>query len=274
MTTGLRETLAPLPLTVNPSRLLVPRRLGGDEAPGTQRASARRDPAALAITLERPGPCPPGGVTVFIVLDESASVAASGGNDPLARRHAETALAIRHVASTCRCRADQVGLVPFDHGSRGFVAPQALNAAGVRRLTRGLERLSSGYGISSELDPPLKFVETHAGHQRGSVAMVVFSDFLITDANPSGVIARLRTFPGYLHAVVLGALPPSVLAADPNVTVTRLTPSSPPGEAARAVFDGLNHYRRHGHVVTGGIAHKPPTAERSSSYDYHRRRPS
>lgn len=256
MTTGLRETLTPLPVAVGRSRLLVPRGLGGDEAHGPRRTSVRREAATLAITLEQPGPCPPGGVTVFIVLDESASVAASGGNDPLSQRHAETALAIRHVANTCRCRADRVGLVPFDHASPGFVAPQPLSTAGVRRLTRGLERLSNGLGMSSELEPPLRFVETEAGHQRASVALVVFSDFLITDANPSRVITRLRTFPGYLHAVVLGALPPSVLEADPNVAVTRLTPSSPPGDAARAVFDGLNYYRRHGHVAPGSAAHQ------------------
>ena len=255
MNPALRAALSPLPVAVSQSQLLVSRNLGQGNAHGSQNVPVPRDPTELAITMQPAGPCPHGGTTVFIVLDESASVTAGGGNDPLSRRHAETALAIRHVASACRCRKDRVALVPFDRGSAGYVAPQPLTVQGVRRLTRGLERLSGGWGLSSELDPPLSDVENQVGQVRGAVAVVVFSDFLLTDTNPSAVVSRLRSFPGYVHAVVLGALPPAVLVTDPTVAVSRLTPSSKPGSAARAVFDGLNHYRRHGPPTAGSAAH-------------------
>jgi hypothetical protein len=245
MTGPLHPPPPPLPVSVVRSRLLRPRSLGHDERLDDGRTAADLRSADAAISLETPGPCPPGGATVFIVLDESGSVTAGGGNDPLSRRHAETLLAIRHVAGACRCRRDRVALVAFDAGFMGCVAPQPLTAAGLRRLHRGLRRLSRQRGMSSDLDPALRHVERAAQNQRGPVAVVVFSDFLLTDTDPTAVLARLPVFPGYVHAVVLGAVPPSVLTADARVAVTRLTPSSPPGAAARAVFDGLNHYRSH-----------------------------
>jgi len=243
MNTVVREGLSPLPVEVRDPHLLPPHNLGPCDAALAQGPCEVRGAGNASIYLEPPGPCPAGGVTVFIVLDESASVAATGGNDPLSRRHAEAAMAIRHVAAACRCRRDLVSLVPFDNGSLGYFAPQPLTRHGVRRLDRGLHRLNKGWGLSSELEPALTRVEAAARSQRGSVAVVVFSDFLLTDAHPISVITRLRSFPGYVHAVVLGALPPAALVDEPAVTVTRLTPSSEPGAAARAVFDGLNHYR-------------------------------
>ncbi|MEN4475713.1 vWA domain-containing protein [Mycolicibacterium cosmeticum] len=194
------------------------------------------------------------GSTVFVVLDESASVACSGGNDPLSRRHAETALAIRHVAVACRCRRDRVALVPFDKGSAGHVAPQALTGSGIRQLNRGLRLLANNGGISSNLAPALDHVEALAAHADSEAAVVIFSDFLLTEQDPDAVLSRLRTFPGYVHAVVLGAQPPPVLITDPNVTITRLTPSSPPGSAAQAVFDGLTRYRTRRTSDSGGGA--------------------
>lgn len=252
MNTVLRETLLPLPIEFGDSRLLLPHNLGSGDAALAQRAGGVLRAGDAPIHLGPPGPCPSGGVTVFIVLDESASVAATGGNDPLSQRHAEAALAIHHVAAACRCRRDLVSLVPFDDHSPGYVAPQPLTRHGVRRLDRALQRLAKGWGLSSELEPALTRVEAAARSQRRSVAVVVFSDFLLTDAHPSSVMTRLRSFPGYVHAVVLGALPPAALVDEPAIAVTRLTRSSEPGAAARAVFDGLNHYRtnyRKGHTT-------------------------
>lgn len=227
---------------------------------GVRPTDDTRQSVAVAQTMERPinlgdpGSCPVAGSTVFIILDESASVASSGGNDPLSQRHTETALAIRRVAAVCRCRRDRVSVVPFDMGSGGYVAPQPLTAHGVRRLNRGLERLANSCGMSSDLGPALERVDASAGHQE-SVAVVVFSDFLLTDPSPTTVLSRLRSFPGYVHAVALGAQPPTVLVSDPNITVTRLTPSSPPGSAARAVFDGLTRYRSRHSSDRGSAAH-------------------
>ncbi|BBX63224.1 hypothetical protein MSAS_23980 [Mycobacterium saskatchewanense] len=261
MNTALREALSPVPAAVNASRLLDPRSLGPGDHRAEPKAAASPDPVEVAINLAPPGSCSAGGTTTFVVLDESAGVTGSGGNDPLSRRHAEAALAIRHVAAACRCRRDRVALVPFDRGSAGFVAPQPLTRNGLRTITRGLQRLSHGMGLSSELGPPLDYVETQASQQRGDVALVVFSDLLLTDQNPSTVLTRLRAFPGYVHAVVLGAIPPSVLVDDPYVAVTRLTPSTPPGEAAHAVFDGLNHYRSPS-STTGSAAHPTESPHR------------
>ena len=226
---------------------LLPSHLLGPAGSGPSAAVASRQP----ITLGDPGICPPDGTTVAIVLDESASVTAGEGNDPLSRRHYETSLAIRHVAAKCRCGHDRVTMVPFDMGSPGYVAPQSLTRTGVRRVQRGLRHLAGGCGMSSELGPALDCVDTQVKTPPGNLALVVFSDFLLTDPNPSTVLARLRTFPGYVHAVVLGAQPPGVLVADPKVNVTRLTPASPPGAAARAVFDGLTHFR----LRQGSAAH-------------------
>lgn len=247
MNAVLQDTALPLPVAVGQSRLLLPRGLGPSDARPARHVPGGLRSGAAVIGLGAPGPCPPGGTTTFFIFDQSASVTTAGGNDPLSRRHAEAALAIRHVAAACRCGRDLVSLVPFDEGSAGHVAPQPLTRQGVRRLTRGLEHLAGRWGLSSELDPPLTRVETMVPSERGAVAVVVFSDFLLTDTNPTGVIARLCSFPGYVHAVALGAIPRGVLVADPRVAVTRLTPSSTPGDTARAVFDGLNHYRHRSH---------------------------
>lgn len=210
--------------------------------------------SSLLIALGDPGRCGPEGTTVAIVLDESASVTCGDGNDPLSRRHAETALAIGHVAAACHCGRDRVAVVPFDTGSPGYVPPQPLTRAGVRRLHRGLQCLAGGWGMSSELGQALDAVDSQIGKHLGNLAVVVFSDFLLTDANPTDVLRRLCSLPGYVHAVVLGAQPPAVLAADPAIAVTRLTPASPPGAAARAVFDGLTRFRTYQSPDLGSAA--------------------
>ncbi|MGU3500912.1 hypothetical protein [Mycobacterium sp. C31M] len=232
---------------------LLPSHLIG-RPPGSGDWGPSAGASRLPIALGDPGTCALDGTTVAIILDESASVTAGDGNDPLSRRHAETDLAISHVAAACHCGRDRVAVVPFDTGSPGHVAPQALTRAGVRRLHRGLERLADGWGMSSDLGPALDCIDTQVRRQPGNLAVVVFSDFLLTDANPTSVLRRLCAVPGYVHAVVLGAQPPAVLVSDPNVAVTRLTPISSPGTAARAVFDGLTRFRTYQSPDLGSAA--------------------
>jgi hypothetical protein len=43
---------------------------------------------------------------------------------------------------------------------------------------------------------------------------------------------------------VLSTRPPAAFFGLPHVHVSVITPTSPPGSVARAVFDGLNRYRR------------------------------
>ncbi|OYN77675.1 vWA domain-containing protein [Mycolicibacterium sphagni] len=235
-------TTSILPAALVDPRLLAPRLLGAQNRhhPPGQTAPAG---GSAVVSLGDPGTCPGGGAVVYIVLDESLSVASAGGNDPLGRRHAETATAIDHLAAACRCRRDRVALVPFDLGSPGHVPPQQLNQFGVRRLHHGLQRLSTTPGMSSSLLPALAHVEQLASTNRGSSVVVVFSDFLLTDRDPTTAIHQLASFPGAVHAVVLGAAPPSLLSDHPDIETTRLTPSSPDGSTALAVFNGLTHYR-------------------------------
>ncbi|MCX2934667.1 hypothetical protein ORI20_30825 [Mycobacterium sp. CVI_P3] len=264
------QTAPSLPAHLRDGQLLPPAIVRAGHTAGVKQRPARARDEAEHIRLGDPGPCPPDGATVFIVLDESASVASGGGNDPLSRRHEETALAIWHVAAACQCGRDRAALVPFDMNSAGHVAPQPFTARGLRRLDRGLHRLSGGCGLSSDLGPALDRVEAYAGRQCENNAVVVFSDFLLTDANPSNILSRLRTLPGYVHAVVLGAAPPRVLVAAPDVTVTHLTPSSPPGSAARAVFDGLTHFRTILESRAGQASPRctKPSTGRSNSHDH------
>jgi hypothetical protein len=201
------------------------------------------EPIHDGSTLGDPGRCTAGGSTVYLILDESLSVASEGGNDPLARRHEESAMAIRHVAAACRCRRDRVALVPFDVDPAGLVPPQPLTRAGLHRLRRGLHRLSAGHHQTSSLTPALNWTQQCAAGRDELSALVVFSDFLLTDPHPDQVLRQLAAFPGYVHAVVLGARPPSVLNEDDTVDVSVITPSSAPGDVARALFDGLTCYR-------------------------------
>ncbi|MDM2496006.1 hypothetical protein PP564_12930 [Mycobacteroides abscessus] len=265
MTSAPLLTVSQRPVSVLDGRLLPPADLNGEQGTATQRQTQAHSPETGVVRLGDPGRCSSRGTTVIIVDDGSPSVADTGGNDPLSRRYAETALAIRRVASACRCKRDRVALVPFDVGSAGHVAPQPLTRRGMRTLMDGVRQRASECGLSSDLGPALDRVDASTARSHGAVAVVVLSDFLLTDQNPSAVVERLQDFPGYVHAVVLGAQPPGVLLADPHVAVTRLTPSSPPGSAAQAVFDGLTHYRTHGSPPQGSAAHHHESHHQNTS---------
>lgn len=257
MTGQVQQRISPLIMSrIHNGHLIAPQTLDTASTRASAWAPTGTEPSTGPISLGNPGSCPAGGTTVYVVLDGSLSVASADGNDPLARRHEETALAIAHVASACRCRHDRVALIPFDVGSPGQVPPQPLTRSGVRRLRQGLRRLSIGYGLSSRLIPALAHIEQHAAGRSEALALVVFSDFFLTDQFPTAAINRMCAFPGSVHAVVLGAVPPRVLALYPDVAVTRLTPGSPPGAAARAVFDGLTRHRTYPVTDEGNAAHQ------------------
>jgi hypothetical protein len=194
------------------------------------------------ITLGDPGTCCGTATTTFVVTDSSGSVASPGGNDPTSRRHDEAGLAIRHVAAACHCGRERVALLPFDQPSLGLVLPQRLDGSGIRRLKRGMV-IAERTGASSSLLPALTCAERLAKLTPNHAAVVVLSDFELCDHHADRVLERLASFPGYVHAVVLGARPPSQLAGHDDVAISVITPSSPPGAVARAVFDGLIRYR-------------------------------
>lgn len=225
------------------AELLEPRLLRAPIPPDTHRPPSAIDERRDPISLGDPGLCPLHATTLVLIDDRSPSVISPGGNDPLSRRHYEAALAIKHVATACRCKQERVALVPFDLPSAGYVPPQPLTRYGLRRLYAGLRAAARDY-TSSDLNPALTHAERMAAGMHGTVALVVFSDFLLTDRSPSDVLDRLGSFPGYVHAVVLGAEPPALFLHGPGVAHTRIMPTSPPGATARTVFEDLVHYRQ------------------------------
>lgn len=64
--------------------------------------------------------------------------------------------------------------------------------------------------------------------------VVVFSDFLLTDTAPAAELDRLCQLDADVHAVVLGARPPAVLA-DTGVTTWTIGVDSKPGAVAEAL---------------------------------------
>lgn len=212
-------------------------------------ASSQQSNHTVDFNLGEPGQCAEHDTLLAIVTDESPSVGQPGGNDPLSRRHDEAIAALRHVAQACRCRREKVAIIPFDEPSPGFVPPQPLTRSGQRRLLAGLHAAPRGLG-SSDLGPALTRAERLADDYSGTSALVIFSDFLITDVEPQKVLARVASFEGYVHAVVLGTRSPAAFFGLPHIDVSVITPTSPPGSVARAVFDGLNRYRRDPEVTT------------------------
>ncbi|WP_253812859.1 hypothetical protein [Nocardia amikacinitolerans] len=166
-------------------------------------------------------------------------MAGLGGNDPISRRYAEAQIAIRHVAAACSCKKECGAVLHFDQPSPWDVGPNRLHGRGLRRLSQGLQEPSGGYG-SSCLLPSLRTAVTMATHFKGdAVQLIVFSDFLLADAEPDAALAELAKFPGAVHAVVLTTLPPVQLETEPNVTVTLIDGSSEPGAVARALVRSL-----------------------------------
>jgi hypothetical protein len=71
---------------------------------------------------------------------------------------------------------------------------------------------------------------------------VVLSDFALLDADVEDVLAELATFPGDVHAVLLGS-DASEHNFDPAIAVTPVQQDDPPGAVARALFSSLMTHR-------------------------------
>lgn len=194
------------------------------------------------ITLGDPGTCG-GKTTTFILTDNSLSVCGAGGNDPISRRHDEALLTIRHVAAACRCGQERVALLPFDQPSLGLVLPQRLDGRGIRRLKRGMV-IAERTGGSSSLLPALTFAEHLAKLTPNNAAVVVLSDFELCDDEPDRVLDRLASFPGYVHAVVLGGFTSGDLKDHQRMAISKIASGSQPGDVAQAVFAGLTAHRQ------------------------------
>lgn len=220
---------------LNP-QLLGPQLLGADGEPDAT-ASVRND---QPFALGHPGRCSGERVVYLNVFDNSGSM--SGGNDPIGNRFAEVRACLQHLARYCRCGRELSCILHFDTPTSGDVLPTRLDRSGLRKLEVGLAVPPDGAGISL-LTPSLDRAEAMAASQPDfTVALTVLSDFELFD--PPGVLDRLTNFPGVVHAVVFRSAPPTTLVDAPDVLVTSVQPTDPPGAVAHAIFTSMTHLRR------------------------------
>ena len=186
------------------------------------------------------GRCPGYPTLVTMLLDDSGSVTAPGGNDPLSNRYEEARRAFRVIARACRCGKCLGAVLHFD--LVGGVPPTPIRQRHLRTLEAGL-RVPQGAAGSSVMAPGLgaahDLATSHPDHLN---TLVVLSDFELLDLEPGPVLDQMAAFPGEVHAVVLGReLPEGLL--DPRIQVTSIRRGDPPGTLARTVFDSLTAHR-------------------------------
>lgn len=220
-----------------PSTLRSSQLLGGGAAPNNW-----SEPPTVGYDLGDPGRPSDVPTLLIPVFDNSGSVTAPVGTDPLSNRFSEVTRAFSVVARK-GSRHELGAVVHFDTPTSGDIGPVPLTRLGLLTLRRGLRVPPDGAG-SSELAPSLQraveIAETRPGY---AATLVVLSDFQLLDREPSQVLSDLAAFPGDVHAVVLGGyLPAGVL--DERITVTRIQRDDPPGAVARAVFASLMTHRQ------------------------------
>jgi hypothetical protein len=188
-----------------------------------------------AIRLGHPGRCPGVPTHLSILFDDSGSITAPGGNDPIGNRFDEARLAIDAVARRCRCRQELVSVVHFDVPTSCDLPPTPLARSGVR-IENAL-RLPPDARGNSLLRPSLEHAQRIAHQLRDHrQVLCVLSDFQLFDSNLEQLLEELGGFPGEVHAVVLQSGPPAELVQDRRVTVDHLEYGDPPGALAHAVF--------------------------------------
>ncbi|MFD3399862.1 hypothetical protein ACFWUU_04245 [Kribbella sp. NPDC058693] len=74
------------------------------------------------------------------------------------------------------------------------------------------------------------------------VTLLLLTDFQLFDADINRVLTDIATFPGDVHAVVLGGTQVDGLM-DERVQITKATYTDPPGTVARAIFASLVNHR-------------------------------
>ncbi|MCC4907781.1 hypothetical protein [Microbacterium sp. cx-59] len=195
------------------------------------------------IELGWPGLEPKRPCLDILLFDDSGSVIAPHGTDPVGNRFSEARRAITQVAEWTATNRSKVAVLHFDHphGTSGITA---LNHRHLQRRLEPSLRNPGGAG-TSDLSPSLTALERLAAkHPDHEVRATIFSDFELTDRDPSEVMSRLLAFPGRVHAVVLGGQVPPDLINAPNMTVTPLSQSDPPGTFAAAIHRSLTATRR------------------------------
>lgn len=215
---------------------LVPGRLLGEVVPGAP--AMRADASYVLGDPGRPAVTP---TLLIAVFDNSGSVTCPGGTDPLSGRFAEVDRAFSVVARK-GSRHELGAVLHFDVPSSGEVEPMPITRAGLAQLRKGLQAPADGAG-SSRLQPSLhRAMQMAAGFPDHAPTLVILSDFLILDSDPTAVLAELATFPGTVHAVVLGG-GDTVSFPTGTVIVTTVQRDDAPGAVAKAVFASLTRYR-------------------------------
>ncbi|QAY74257.1 hypothetical protein ET445_13905 [Agromyces protaetiae] len=180
----------------------------------------------------------------LLLFDDSGSVTAPHGTDPVGNRFAEAWNAIRLVAEWTHTSRAKVAVLHFDHPV-GASEVTALNHRRLEDLLRPSLAIPRGGLGTSDLLPSLEAAEIVASeHPEHDVRLTVFSDFQLTDPDPRVALTALEAFPGAVHAVVLSGGAPRDLDGAANVTVTPLRASDPPGSFAAAIHRSLTTTRR------------------------------
>ena len=196
-----------------------------------QRESRRR------YELGSPGLCSGRANLTICLFDDSGSVAAPAGNDPLSNRYREASTAFHSLARRCLCGQCRAAVLHFD--LVGGCGPTPMRWPLSKMLTAALRTPPWAEG-SSLIGPGLaevsRLVEQDDG--KSDLRLVVFSDFELFDPDADRLLADMAHFPGSVHAVVLGASTRATF--DPVVEVTHLTYGSAPGAAARALLRSLS----------------------------------
>lgn len=198
--------------------------------------------ASRYVELGNPGSDPQTPMLVLLDFDDSGSLAS--GNDPVGARYEEAKRALRHIAAASHTELQQVTVFRFDHPEVTPVGPLPLNSElSVGELLAAVEPPVEAVGSSSLTSSMMamnRLAEQHPGSDR---AAVIFSDFELFDQQPTQPYEEIGRFPGLVHAVVLGNPPPAPLVVLPNVEVTQVLPSDPPGMLAATLTHSLTRFR-------------------------------
>jgi hypothetical protein len=226
-------------------------RVAGDEPPHAS--------LPQGFDLGDPGRPPEYPTLLIVIADDSGSVIAPAGTDPLSNRYEEARRAFKVVAR--HGRTHELGaVIHFDTPTSSDVLAAELTRRGLRQLTTGL-RVPPDAAGASVLGPSLhEAVRLARAYPEHRTSLLVLSDFQLFDPDLGAVLAELAAFPGDIHAVVLGALLPEGLL-DQRVHITQIGYDDQPGAVARAVFVSLTIHRpaRRLQVAQGpaGPSHRP-----------------
>lgn len=213
------------------SVLLPSRHLGRDQ----------RRAEGLSFGLGRAGICSLHPSLTTLIFDDSGSVTASGGTDPIGNRYGEAKAAFADLVGRCICRKCLGAVVHFDT-PKGDVSPGLIDSKLFQRqLERTLQPPLGGAG-SSFLLPALEKAEQFAAlRPKHQARLVIFTDWALFDCDLSGLYDRLANFPGSVLAVALAGEAPDL---GPTVRRLEIRHTDASGTVARVIFNELTRGRR------------------------------